>query len=192
VPSRVTGLELSEDARTFTAVMPSGRNRWFIIGALVFGVPWLVGYVVLAVVIFTRAGDPWRGTLIVAMLTLLTVLVDVVAGASIWAALYALGGRETLTADEERVTLRRTAAAVSIPFRANRGILDRVEPLSEPSAGRNVPHPRLEFRGAHTRLRFGAGLTAEEAEVLELALSGYLERTSRTSGRPTPSDEEAV
>ena len=184
----MTELDFTDGGKVFTAVMPAGRNRWFVIGALIFGIPWLVGYFVLAGVVFVRAGDPWRGTLIVFMLTLLTVLIDVVAAASIWGALYALTGRETLVGEEERISLRRTAAGITIPFRAKRGILDRVEPLVKRTPGRDLPYPRLEFRGARTSLRFGAGLTAEEAEVLRIALTQYLARTGVTTADRAAAD----
>jgi len=177
VGSRVEQLEIREDARVFHATMPAGRNRWFIVAAAVFGVPWLLGYVVLCVIIVSRAGGAGRGALLVFMLTLLTILIDVVAGASIWAALYALAGRESILADVSTVTVRRSAAGLTVPFRAKRGLLDRVEPVTALSPARKVPYPRLELRGARSRLRFGAGLTAEEAVVLELALTGFLDRT---------------
>jgi hypothetical protein len=183
---RVTQLQLNEGAETFSAVMPSGHNRWFVVSAVVFGIPWLVGYVVLATVIVMNAGDAWRGLLVVTMLTLLTILIDVVAVASIWAAIYVLRGRESITADKTQVVVRRTAGGISIPFRARRGILDRVEMVDAPVVGRKLPHPRLEFRGAHTRVRFGAGLTVEDARILLTALSGYLARTAERAEEPSP------
>lgn len=174
---RVERLELLEDDRVFRAAMPAGRNRWFVVAAVAFGVPWLVGYVVLSVVIASRAGGAWRGVLLVFILTLLTILIDVVAVASIWAAAYALAGRESILADASTVAVRRSVAGLTIPFRAKRGILDRVEPVAEVTPARSAPHPRLELRGARARLRFGAGLTPEEAVVLQLALNDFLDRT---------------
>lgn len=168
---------MQESATTFSASMPAAHNRWFVISAVVFGFPWLLGYVALCAIIFARAGDAWRGLLIVFMLTLLTILIDVVAVISIWAAAYARGGSEVLTADDATMVIRRSALGITVPFRAKRGILDRVQPVAEVAPAKSAPHPRLELKGAHARLRFGAGLTEEEAALLETALSEFLDRT---------------
>ena len=170
-------LEIIEGATTFTARMPAARNRWLVVAAVLFGVPWLLAYVALSVVIVMRAGNVWRGLLLVFMLTLLTILIDVLAFASIWASVYTLSGAEVLNADLDTIAVRRSALRIAIPFRAKRGILDRVEPVVEVAAAKNVPHPRLEVKGANARLRFGAGLSDEEAAVLLRALSDFIDRT---------------
>ena len=175
--TRVTALSLNEGNDVFEARMPAGHNRWFVIAAAVFGLPWLVGYLALSIVILTGASDGWRGFLAWVLLTLLTILIDVVAVAAIWAAGYALRGQETLVADRAQVTVRRRALGVTIPFRAKRGAMDRVAPLTASVPGPAAPRPQLELRGASARLRFGAGLTPDEATMLEDALSGFLART---------------
>jgi len=159
--------------------MTPGRNRWFVVAAAVFGVPWLVGYGAVCVFIVTGASNLWRGLMVALLLTLLTILVDVVAAASIWAAAYALRGVEVLTVDRKEVRVARRALGMTIPFRAKRGALDQVVLLSQAVTDSKIPRPQLELRGASSRLRFGAGLSAAEVQLLERVLARFLGTTHR-------------
>ncbi len=104
----------------------------------------------------------------------LTGLLDVLALALIWLGLYALSGSETLEVGESEIHIRRRAAGVTMRAHAKRGHFDRVARLDTRHAPGNVPHPKIEMSGAYSRLRFGAGLTEDEADDIASELRGFV------------------
>jgi len=177
--TRVTALSLNEGNDVFEARMPAGHNRWFVIAAAVFGLPWLVGYLALSIVILTGASDGWRGFLAWVLLTLLTILIDVVAVAAIWAAGYALRGHETLVADRAQVTVRRRALGVTIPFarngvrwiawrRSRRRCRDRRRRVRNSSSAGRAPASDLERDSPRTRRRCSRTRSRDSSRAREV------------------------
>ncbi len=157
--------------------MPSGGNPFFVAGGVVFGLPWLVSIgigVVYAVraIPDARAGVVWTAVLLGTIA--LTGLLDVLALALIWLALYALWGSETLEITAETILVRRRAAGITMRARVKRGHFDRVTRLDTRQAPGRVPHPCVEISGAHSRLRVGAGLTDAEADALAEQLRAFV------------------
>jgi len=175
--SRPVALALAEDGESLRAVMPSGRNPWFIVGAIVFGVPWLVSVVVgigfaVRAIPDSRTGLVWVAVLLGTIA--LTVLLDVLAVAIIWLALYALAGSETLELTATQIRVRRKAVGITMRVSAKRGHFDRVTRLDVRDAAGRVPHPQVEVSGAYSRVRVGAGLTRDEAGVLVERADAFL------------------
>lgn len=175
--ARPTALLVSTDGGTFRAVMPSGRNRYFIVGAAVFGVPWLVAVVIAVIFAFralpgTSAGLVWLAVLLGT--TALTALLDVLALALIWLAAYSMGGSETLEMTANEIKVRRRALGITMRSRAKRGHFDRVTLLDVSSSPGREPHPRIEVSGAYSRLRIGSGLVGTEVDELYQALQHFI------------------
>ena len=175
--ARPGGLELSEEGSTLRAVIPAGRNLWFVVGAVVFGVPWLIGVVIGVFVAFnaipdSRAGLVWMAVLLGTIA--LTALLDAVALALIWLAFYTLSGSETLEVSETEISVRRKAVGIPMGAHAKRGHFDRVTRLDTTQAPGRVPHPQIEVSGAYSRVRIGSGLTRDEADLLEARLKEFM------------------
>ncbi len=175
--ARPSVLLVSRENDLFRAVMPSGRNPYYAVGGILFGVPWLLTVVFGAVYAFrvipdTRVGLVWIAVLLGTLA--LTALLDLLALALIWLALYAYRGSETLEVTDAEIHVRRRAAGITMRAHAKRGHFDRVTRLNTSQAPGRVPHPRVEVSGAYSRLRVGAGLTEDEADTLTEALKDFV------------------
>ena len=175
--SRPSGLSLVRENGVLRAVMPSGRNPYYYIGALAFSLPWLVA-VVIGVVYAIRtlpasdAGLVWAAALLGTLA--LTVLLDLVALALIWFSLYSLFGSEILEISSSEILVKRRAAGLSLRASAKRGHFDRASRLDPRRTPGRVPHPSVEISGAYSRLRVGSGLAADEAGELVGAIRSFI------------------
>jgi hypothetical protein len=179
---RRTGLGILREADTLRVTMPSGRNPWFVVSALAFGVPWLASVIAGSIVGASRIPDG-RTALVwifVALAVLaLTGLLDVLAVVTIWLAFYAFVGTETLEISAERAVLRRRVWGIGVPLKFGRGLLDSVVLLAPKSAPGRVPHPALELRLGRSRARIGAGLAPFDADRLAKTLEAFIAETGR-------------
>lgn len=175
-----TGVVVSRDRDALRVSMPAARNPWFAVAAVVFGAPWLVT-VVAGAVIGARQIPDQRVALVwvfVAIAVLaLTGLLDLLAVATIWLALYSAIGRETLEITSERALLRRVAGPVGVPIKLGRGPLDRVTRIDPVTTLGRVPHPTIEVDFNNTRARFGAGISAWDADRLVHTISAFIAET---------------
>ena len=144
--------------------------------AVVYGVPWLVAVAVGSVWYLVWGAPDGFGLRVMIWIVLmtLTAALHVIALLTLWGTAYARDGIETFTIDPARMTLRRQAGRFPIEMHIPRGIVERAEPVPPRADGR--PHPRIEVKAWRSALRFGAGMTAEEAEECLYVLSAFLER----------------
>ena len=156
------------DSASIDVVMPSARNGWIIGLGLGVGAPWLVLAVVGTVAAIAVAPPPMRRNLVLGafIVHVLLGLLHVLAVSGVWLAVYSLSGTERLTVSPDSVVVRRKAAGLRIPIRTGRTSYDRVELLDQSAAPGRGPHPRIEIRAGHSAVRFGAGITASQAEEL--------------------------
>lgn len=160
--------------------MPPGRNPWYFVSALAFGIPWLAA-LVFGIIWGGRNVPDERVALVwvfvaVAVLAL-TGLLDVLAVATIWLALYALWGRETLVITPEDATIRRAVGPFKRTLKLKRGAYDRFERLDRQGDSPRVPRPVIEMVLDGVHARFGAGMSAREADLLADDLASVLEST---------------
>lgn len=175
--SRPTSMTLTREPGLLRAIMPSGRNVWYYPGAVLFGIPWLVGIVIGVAVAIRRIPSSRVALVWIAALlgtVALTVLLDVLALALIWLSLYSLVGREVLEVTSSEILVRRIGAGVTMRAHAKRGHFDRVSRLDPRRSPGRVPHPTVEVSGAYSRLRVGSGLNAAEADALVAALREFI------------------
>lgn len=175
--ARPTALLVTEEGDTLRAAMPSGRNPWFVAAAILFGVPWLIAIVVGVVFAIRAIPDSRAGLVWIAVLLgtiALTALLDLLAVATIWLALYSEIGSETLEATATEIHVRRRAAGFTMRVNAKRGHFDRVTRLDMRHATRRVPHPQIEVSGAYSRVRVGAGLADAEVDLLVKRLGDFV------------------
>lgn len=175
--SRPTFLALAREPDVLRAVMPPGRNPWYFVGALLFGVPWLIGVIIgVALAIrmapASRVGLVWIAALLGTIA--LTALLDVLALALIWLSLYSLVGNETLQITGSEILVRRSAWGLAMRAHAKRGHFDRVSRLDPRGSPGRVSHPRVEISGAYSRLRVGSGLSEAEADTLVVAIREFI------------------
>lgn len=175
--SRPSMLLIAREGDTLRAVMPPGRNPLYVVGAVGFGIPWLIAIAIGVVYAFrvipdSRAGLVWIAVLLGTIA--LTGLLDVVALALVWLAMYAYTGSETLDVTASEIYVRRRGAGITMRAHAKRGHFDRVTRLDTRDAPGRVPHPRVEISGAYSRLRVGAGLTDDEADTLATAVEEFV------------------
>ena len=177
---RRSGFAVTTDAEALHASIPSARNPWFIVSAIVFGIPWLVVVVAGAIVGVQNIPDS-RTALVWTVVALgvlaLTGLLDVVALMTIWLAVYTLKGTETLDITRDGAALRRAVWGIGWRWRFGRGLLDHVVRLDPSLSPGRVPHPTLELDLGRSRARLGAGLAPEDADRLAVAISAFLSST---------------
>lgn len=162
------GIEVERGVDGVAIGMPPAGNRWIIGLGLFGGIPWLLVFVMGAVVVAVAAPPELRRTAILGAIAsnLLFFIVHILAFAGVWLALYNLSGRETLIVASDRITVARRAAGITVPMRLKRTGDARVALLDLSLAPGRGPHQRLEVRTAGSAMRFGAGLTAEEATTV--------------------------
>ena len=190
--ARPSALLVTRQKDLLRAVMPAGRNPYFVVGAIGFGVPWLVCIVIgviyaIRVIPDTRTGVVWVAVLLGALA--LTGLIDVLALALVWLAIYSYRGSETLEVTEAEIGVRRRAAGITMRSHAKRGHFDRVKRLDTRLAPGRVPHPRVEVSGAFSRLRVGAGLTEAEADTLASELADFIKQVGPQQVAPRHDEE---
>jgi hypothetical protein len=177
-----TGFSVVRDADTLRVTMPSGRNPWFVVSALAFGVPWLI-FVIGGTIIGAGRIPDSRTALVWIFVALaaiaLTGLLDVLAVITIWLALYAFLGTETLEITSERAVLRRRVRRIGVPWKFGRGLLDSVVRLDPQGAPGRVPHPAIELTLGRSRARIGAGLVPADANRLAMTLEAFIAETGR-------------
>ncbi len=157
-----------DDARLLVTMPPSG-NRWIIGLGLFAGIPWLLAFGVGSVVLVSITPPQLRSdALLVAFAAnVLFLIAHILAVAGVWLALYNLRGSETLLIEQDRITVARRAVGITVPMRLGRTPDARVALLDLSSAPGKGPHQRLEVRSAGSAMRFGAGLSAEQAREVQ-------------------------
>lgn len=162
------------------------------IAAAVYGVPWLV---IVGVGSFWYLG--WGapsgfGTRLMIWVVLMafTIALHALALMTFWGTAYAKSGIETLTIDPDRITIRRQAGHIPIEMYIRRGIVEGAEAVPPRSDGR--PNPRIEVKSWRSALRFGAGMTAEQAEECLYVLKAFFDREEYVRDALTPPAPEAT
>ncbi|PKQ29268.1 MAG: hypothetical protein CVT60_06285 [Actinobacteria bacterium HGW-Actinobacteria-10] len=170
-------LSIDETFEGLTITMPPARNPWIIGLGLGAGVPYLLVVIAASIAVPLLAPPEMRKNALLGTvaMNLLFFFAHVLAAAGVWLAAYDLSGFERLIVRPDGVFLRRRALGMTLPIKLGRRGQGSVKLLDHSQfPGRSVPHPRLEIRSGGTAARFGAGLTAEEAErvrnVVEQAL----------------------
>jgi len=159
------GVEVERADGGVAVQLPGGRNRWLVGLGLGLGVPWLLLFVGGSLAApFIAPPELRREALLGAVIVnLLFALVHILAVAGIWLAFYNLHGTETVVITPDKVSVRRRAAGVTVPISLGREEGAVVHLLDTAVAPGKGPHPRLEVRAGKSALRFGAGLTVEQA-----------------------------
>lgn len=165
-------LEVDPDALVIQ--VPVAANRRFVVAAVVFGGPWLLATLVASVVFLVVAPiDPFLIRLLAWVVAMaFVVFIHVLAAMAVWGAFYQAGGTEVLLIDEEHVQVLRTGAGITLPARVMRVGLTRARVL--PPWHKRTPQPKIEVKTGRGAVRFGAGISHEEAEVIAAKVNDYL------------------
>lgn len=159
---------------------PGPNNRAWRLAALLYGVPWLA--IVIAVSVWYLGwgvpANPLVRILAWIVTMLLTFALHTVALLSIWGAVYSRDGVEEIVIDDGRITVIRRAGKFPLKVHIDRSISEHVH-LLPPHHG-NVARPRIEVRALRSAIRFGAGMTSDEAEACVQALRQHFEQAERT------------
>lgn len=178
---------------SFEALLPSAKNTWGIFVAAVGGVPWLLGLVILSAILLARVEPEFlsRALLGLCMVFILTILMTVLAVASIWYAVFTVRGTERLYIDLEQVLVVRRAMGIKVPVKAPRGYADKVV-LLEPDPVRSNAKHTLEVHAGRSRTRMGAGISVVEAEGIQAQAQEFLLTTRRAAlkGEGVPESDE--
>lgn len=160
---KVGQAEITTGRDSLAIEAPGARNRVWIPAAAGYGVPWLAATLVVSVW-YLGWGMP-DGFIVRVLLWLVTTLMLVAMHAlavlSIWAAMYARIGVETLVIDPQHITVIRRAGRFPIRLHIRRTIVETASLLPE-RPGR-IAHPRVELKSWRAAIRFGAGLSESEA-----------------------------
>jgi len=169
---------IAQSDTEFEAVLPPARNGWGIVVALLLGVPWFVSLTAISIALLFRVEPEFllRALLGRCIVFVLSILISVLAAASIWYAVYTVRGTERLHIDLEQVLVVRRALGIDVPVKAPRGYADRVVLLEEQSIGSSPPH-RLEVHAGRSRTRMGAGIGACDAEMIQQRAQAFLDAT---------------
>ena len=175
-----TILQATDD--TLVVEMPAARNAWIAGLGFGVGVPWVLLSVLGTVAAIILAPPEMRRNVVLGafIVHVLLIMLHALALAGIWLAVYGRSGTETLAITPTQVVVRRRAMGITIPIRTGRTAYDKVELLDTSQAPGKTPHPRIEIRSGHSALRFGAGISALEAEELRPRIRDVL----RGIGRP--------
>jgi hypothetical protein len=106
----------------------------------------------------------------------LTILITVLAVASIWYAVYTVRGIERLHIDRERVMVVRRAMRIDVPVKAPRGFADRVVLIDE-SARASGPRHKIEVHAGRSRTRMAAGVGEAAAEEIQRQAQAFIDAT---------------
>ncbi|MDO9556837.1 MAG: hypothetical protein Q7J82_04570 [Coriobacteriia bacterium] len=146
--------------------VPVARNRRFVVAAVIFGAPWLLALVIGSGVFLVAA--PVRPFLIRVMAWLVAVLllifIHVLAAMAVWGAFYQAAGTETFVIDDTYVQVLRTALGITLPARVGRFGVGHATVL--PEWHKRSPQPKIEVKTAKGAVRFGAGISRIEAQVI--------------------------
>lgn len=178
-------LSIEDTAGGLTVTMPPARNHWIIGLGLGAGIPYLLVIVAASVAVPLMAPDEIRrqAFLGVIAINLLFFFLHVLAVLGAWLAFYDLTGVERLVVTADGIAVRRTALGMTLPIKLGRRGGRSIKLLdTSMSPGKKVPHPRLEVRAGGIAARFGAGLTAEEAERVRDAVAAVLEAGAGDAG----------
>jgi hypothetical protein len=177
-PDARVGVAIASSDSEFEAILPAAENKWAIVVALLLGVPWLVGLTVVSVALLVRVEPEffWRAVLGLCLVFFLTILITVLAVASIWYAFYTVRGTERLHIDLERVLVVRRAMGIDVPVKAPRGFADKVVLIDEPARASGPSH-NLEVHAGRARTRMGAGVNQAAAEEIQRRAQEFLDAT---------------
>lgn len=158
---------------------PSPRNTAWRLAAVLYGVPWLLTVIAVSVwyLGWGVPPNPLVRVLIWLVTMLLTFALHTVALLSIWGAFYSRDGLEEIVIDDERISVVRHAGKVPIRIHIKRSISEHVHLL--PQHHGKLARPRVEVRALRSAIRFGAGMTSEEAEACVEALNRHFERAEQ-------------
>ena len=176
VPVRPEKPEVTARSGCLTVRARSAQEPAWRTAAIVYGVPWLVA-VAGASIWYLGWGVPdgfGVRLMIWVVLMLLTPALHALAVLTIWGAEYSRSGIETLTIDPAHITLRRQAGRFPIEMHISRGIVESAEAVPPRADGK--PHPRIEVKAWRSALRFGAGMSAGEADECLCVLRTFFER----------------
>lgn len=192
VPVRPDKPEVTARSGCLSVHARSAQEPAWRTAAIVYGVPWLVA-VAGASIWFLGWGVPdgfGVRLMIWAVLMLLTAALHALALLTIWGTEYSRGGIETLTIDSARITLRRQAGRFPIEMHIPRGIVESAEAVPPRADGK--PHARIEVKAWRSALRFGAGMSAGEAEECLYVLNAFFEREEYARHALTAVEPEAT
>ncbi len=167
----------SERAGGVSLVAPAGRNRSFVWLGFGFAAPWLAVFLIGSIAVVVIAGpDQLRIALLGALwVNLLVGIIHILAVALVWLGAYARWGEERISLDAQRFEILRTALGIRVPFRLKREPGDGVRVLGAGEHGPGKgPHARLEWHAGGSALRFGAGLSPDQAEATARALHDFM------------------
>ncbi len=145
---------------------PGPRSAAVPLPAVLFGVPWFTAVIILGVWYLGWGEVPagfWVRVLFLVLALALTHNLSTLAYITIWNALYARIGVETLTIDPEYITVLRTAGRFKREHLIGRKIIEVAELLGPDS--RRPGRPRIEIKSWRAAIGFGAGLDQQEAEA---------------------------
>lgn len=173
-----------------TIEAPAPEHPGWRAAAVLYGSPWTVS-VTAASVWYLGWGFPdgfWYRLLIWAVLMLLTTAMHVIALLTFWGAVYVRSGVEILTIDPARITVRRQAGRLPIEFHIPRNIIEKARLL--PDRTGSCPHPRIEVSAWRSAIRFGAGMTADQAAECVRMLTVFFEREEHMRAlTPAPGED---
>lgn len=160
--------------------LPVARSRWIVFWGLGVGAPWLALFLVGSVVapILSPATLRREAILGAVAVNLLFLIVHILAVMGVWLAFYKLRGSETVEITTERFSVRRSALGISVPIRLRRVSSETTEVLGGVGAPGRGARPRLEYRAGPSAVRFGAGLSAAEAESTRACIVEALAATT--------------
>lgn len=163
-------------------IAPGARNRAWVFAAMFYGVPWLVTVATVSVwyLGWGIPSNPLVRIMLWLMTMLLTFAMHTAALLALWGAIYSRYGTEEIIIEPERITVVRHARSIPIRHHIKRSITEQVCVL-QPHGGA-VARPRVELRAWRSAIRFGAGLTEEEAQACAEALRDHFEQDERARG----------
>lgn len=153
--------------------LPPARNPRFVMTAVLFGGPWLVATLVFSAVFIVAAPiDPFLIRVLAWIVAMaLLIFVHLLAFMAVWGAFYQARGSEVLVIDDEHVQVLRTGAGITLPARVGRAGIVRVTVL--PEWRKRTPQPKIEVKTGRGAVRFGAGVSFMEAEVVAERIRTY-------------------
>lgn len=166
----------------FALVAPAPRKGGWTLAASCLGIPWVLA---------TLSGSFWYlgwgspdgwflRVLIWVVVMGMMAAVHALALLSLWGAVYSRIGTETLTVDPDKITVSRRAGRFPVNIHIRRGLVESARLLPAPE-GRSA-QPRIEIKSWRSAIRFGAGLTEQQAAECVEQLNDLFARAAE-SGR---------
>jgi len=146
--------------------LPVAPSRVIVFLGLGAALPWLLTFLVGSIAIPALSPPSLRREAILGAIAvnLLFLILHILAVMGVWLAFYKLRGAEVVEITPQRFTVRRSALGVSVPMKLRRSAQDVVMVLDTSASPGKGAHPRLEVRAGRSAVRFGAGLSAEQAQ----------------------------